>query len=237
MTTPPPALPDWSWDETVLAYDLYLREYAPTGRYADQSHAAVRALSEELRALPLHHPDVRANPRFRNNAGVARKIQNLMHAATGHGSANNSAVDRRVVSELTDSADVARLARALRIGAAEAPPTPVADEQEHEGEEGGLLYRWHAARERDRKLVAKKKKAVLDAGLPIVCEGCGLDVSHKYGTEAGAVIECHHRLPLAAGKRTTRLSDLALVCPTCHRVLHSARPWMTLQDLRHRLGI
>lgn len=230
-----PSLPDWTWDETVLAYELYLRDYAPGGRYADDAHLPVQALSAELRALPLHPAAVRALPRFRNPVGVARKVQNLMHAATGKGAENNSAIDRAVVAHYTDLAVVPRVAAAIRLGASEAP-AQAADDEDHGSEEGGLLYRWHAARERDRRLVAKKKQQALASGQPLTCEVCGLDVSAKYGTDAGTAIECHHRRPLADGQRTTRLADLALVCPTCHRVLHAAKPWASVDDLRSRLG-
>lgn len=237
MTTPQVSLPDWTWDETVLAYELYLRDYADPIKYPDGTHSAVRSLSVELRNLPQHPSDIRANPRFRNSDGVARKIQNLMYAATGrYGSPHGSAMDRRVVATLTDQDDTRRIAAALRIAATEVPTTPVEDEDEQDGEEGGLLYRWHVARERDRKLAARKKKEATDSGQPILCEGCGLDVSAKYGTQVGAVIECHHRLPLSAGKRTTRLVDLALVCPTCHRVLHFSKQWLSVDELRQRLG-
>ena len=47
-------------------------------------------------------------------------------------------------------------------------------------------------------------------------------------------IECHHVTPvseLRAGTRT-RLSDLAVVCSNCHRMLHRRRPWLTAAELR-----
>ena len=46
-------------------------------------------------------------------------------------------------------------------------------------------------------------------------------------------VECHHRTPLAAlpGVTTTRLTDLAIVCANCHRMLHR-RPYHTVEQLR-----
>lgn len=146
-----------TWSETVLAYELYLRDYADAARYADGSHDAVRALSDEVRALPIHPPAIRAIPRFRNPGGVARKIQNLMWFATGKklGSAHASDTDGRVVEALTDPDAVRRIAKATRIAVAYVPQGPIEDEDELGAPEGELLYRWHASRERDRKLVKR----------------------------------------------------------------------------------
>lgn len=95
-----PRLPAWTWDETVLAYDLYLREYAKPLRYPDGEHEVVSALSNLLRSLPLHPVETRGQQRFRNPNGVARKMQNLIWD-TGHeqGSPNGSAIDVRVVQD------------------------------------------------------------------------------------------------------------------------------------------
>jgi len=116
--TTPARLPAWTWDETVLAYDLYLRDYAQPLRYPDGTHPAVRDLSRTLRTLTLHPQEVRADPRFRNPNSIARKVQNLMWQATGEaaGSANGSAMDVRVVAELQDVETVHRLARDIRAG-------------------------------------------------------------------------------------------------------------------------
>jgi 5-methylcytosine-specific restriction protein A len=50
-------------------------------------------------------------------------------------------------------------------------------------------------------------------------------------------LECHHRKPLASlrpGQRT-RLSDLALVCPNCHRMLHRMSDPSDVDGLRDRI--
>lgn len=121
--TTPARLPAWTWDETVLAYDLYLRDYASPLRYPDGTHQAVKDLSRTLRGLPLHPQDVRADPRFRNPNSIARKIQNLMWQATGEtaGSANGSAMDVKVVADLQDAEDVHRRARDIRAGKTQGP--------------------------------------------------------------------------------------------------------------------
>ena len=236
---PEGAPPAWTWDETVLAYDLYLRKYAEPLRYPDAAHPLVRNLSTLLRQLPLHPHRLRADPRFRNPAGVARKIQNLMWEATGHtaGSEHTSAMDRRVVSELPNPEEVQRIAAAIGDASSQIGDAPVItlDDEPGGAVEGAILEHTHRRRERDRKIVQRKKDQLAKAGLPLLCEACGVDVAGRYDLAAGAVVECHHLLPLAGGERTTRLEDLALVCPTCHRALHSRSRWGSVQELHKHL--
>ncbi len=192
-----------------------------------------------LRGLPLHPMWARTDPRFRNADGVARKIQNLMWRATGEqsGSANTSAMDVRVVAEMQDADEVHRIAAAIRDASAHlADAVMDPDEAEaSESVEGAVLEYQHKRRERDRKLVQRKKDELLRAGRPLLCEACDVDVADEYDLVTGAVIECHHRLPLANGVRTTKLADLALVCPTCHRALHSRSRWPSVDELRKHL--
>ncbi|VUF13576.1 HNH endonuclease [Methylobacterium dankookense] len=66
------------------------------------------------------------------------------------------------------------------------------------------------------------------------CEACGFDFSARYGERGHGFIECHHTKPvssLSAGERT-KSQDLALLCANCHRMIHVARPWLSLSDLR-----
>ncbi|MEZ4383830.1 MAG: HNH endonuclease [Nannocystaceae bacterium] len=95
--------------------------------------------------------------------------------------------------------------------------------------EGGVFYRLHVSRERNRALVREKKNSVAN----LVCEVCGFDFAAVYGDDARGFIECHHKLSLASygDRRTTRLEDLALVCANCHRVLHRP-PHPSPEELR-----
>jgi hypothetical protein len=54
----------------------------------------------------------------------------------------------------------------------------------------------------------------------LACDACGVDLGAKYGRIFAKVVEVHHLVPIAAGVRRTALDDLALLCPTCHRVVH-----------------
>ena len=111
------------------------------------------------------------------------------------------------------------------------------EEGEDEAEEGRILYRIHRVRERDRKLVRKKKRRARDATGATRCEVCALDPVARYGEAGEAIIECHHLLPLAdAATRLTRLNDLAVVCRDCHAALHAGGRTRSLEDVREALN-
>jgi 5-methylcytosine-specific restriction enzyme A len=70
---------------------------------------------------------------------------------------------------------------------------------------------------RDRHLV----RALKQIG-PLKCIICSYDPIKRGATRAQshAILEAHHKVPIHAGKRLSRLEDLALLCPTCHREVH-----------------
>jgi hypothetical protein len=110
------------------------------------------------------------------------------------------------------------------------PPTPAGDTSAAEGRE---LFRMHRIRERNRRLVALKKRSVLVSTGKLACEACGFDFAAVYGPRGDGFAECHHNYPISqsASDRRTRLSELAVVCANCHRMLHR-RPWLSVAELR-----
>ncbi|MBN8868263.1 MAG: HNH endonuclease [Solirubrobacterales bacterium] len=99
--------------------------------------------------------------------------------------------------------------------------------------EGRILTRVHRTRERNRKLVEQKKETVLNREGRLKCEVCDFDFESTYGARGHGFIECHHTIPLSEvdeGSRT-KLSDLALVCANCHRMIHAKSPWLTMDEL------
>ena len=103
-----------------------------------------------------------------------------------------------------------------------------------EAEEGRVLTRAHLVRERSRKLVEAKRTAVLRTTGTLACEACGFDFAVTYGDRGTGFIEVHHAFPihlLVPGTKT-KLDDLHLLCANCHRMIHSRRPWLTLDQLR-----
>jgi len=88
-------------------------------------------------------------------------------------------------------------------------------ELEQSAIEGRRITVEHLRYERSSKLVAEKKRSVD----PLRCEVCSFDFAETYGELGASVCEVHHRDPLH-GQRETTLSDLAVLCANCHRILH-----------------
>jgi 5-methylcytosine-specific restriction protein A len=91
--------------------------------------------------------------------------------------------------------------------------------------EGRYAYRIHRSRERSPRLARDKKRQAAQHGR-LACEVCGLAPEQLYPENGDRALECHHIIPLSSlsGVKSTRLEDLALVCASCHRVLHSSNP-------------
>ncbi|ATG46313.1 hypothetical protein CEW89_01255 [Celeribacter ethanolicus] len=106
--------------------------------------------------------------------------------------------------------------------------------------EGHLVERLHKARERNRHVVEKAKMAFIQNHGRLYCEACNLDPEQYFGLQEmrNRIIEAHHNVPLSDDKHegTTKVSDLRMLCPTCHRAIHSIRPWLSVEELRKLLA-
>lgn len=101
--------------------------------------------------------------------------------------------------------------------------------------EGAESYRLHRERERNRGLVTEAKRRFRAANGRLLCEACGFDFETSYGPFAAGYIEAHHVVPVSdlSPGAMTRLSELAMLCANCHRVVHLRRPWLSLEELRN----
>jgi predicted HNH restriction endonuclease len=120
---------------------------------------------------------------------------------------------------------------------AEAVSTVQIEDDESAFPEGRELFKLHRYHERDRTLSQRAKTARLARVGALSCDVCGFDFSMTYGELGDGFIEAHHRVPVAqlAGKLKTKVSDLALVCANCHRMLHRADPQLTVEALQAKL--
>lgn len=112
---------------------------------------------------------------------------------------------------------------------------PMTDlEEDIYGKEGALLTRIHAYKERDRKFskLAKRHYKTINGGR-LTCEACGLDPVILYGSEGEKSIEAHHKIPIAELQpdSVTRVEDMAMVCASCHRMIHTQRPCLDVKGL------
>jgi len=227
--------PNWTRDETILALELYLdRE----GVVPSPRDPAVIALSGTLRSLP-YHSEAAKRPSFRNPDGVGFKLMNLRQVATGRGLGNVSQTDRDIWAEFgNDLSKVKALGTAIRA-AVHNPLWEKVDELEtEEFWEGALLTQLHYRRERHRQL--RTKLLALHRPNGLKCEMCSLARLDLPIEVQEALFEAHHLLPLsAAASRSTKLSDVALLCACCHRLLHKMiavnRRWFSPADCAARM--
>lgn len=107
---------------------------------------------------------------------------------------------------------------------------PDADESYPEGKK---LWKLHQQKERNQKAVKHKKEKMLAETGKLECEVCDFDFAQEYGVLGYGFAECHHRVPLAHLKteHRVRISELAIVCANCHRMLHR-KPLHTPEELR-----
>ena len=103
------------------------------------------------------------------------------------------------------------------------------------GLEGRKLLVRHYRRERSKALsISAKRIARLNHPEKLlVCEICSLVPEKTYREET---IEAHHRTPLKklAGSTKVMPSDLAMICPNCHRAVHKVENY-SMPEVAKRL--
>lgn len=100
--------------------------------------------------------------------------------------------------------------------------------------EGKEKFQHHRQFERDGKVVRRAKAQRLAKTGKLECEVCGLDFVTYYGDVGHGFIEAHHITPVSqlAGMKKTKVTDLALVCSNCHRMLHRGDKLLTVEQLK-----
>lgn len=107
-------------------------------------------------------------------------------------------------------------------------------EEDIKGKEGRLLTRIHVYKERDRAFAAKAKQFYKSKnGGKLICEACGLDPIVTYGSDGERCIEAHHKIPIEELQpdSVTLVSEMAMVCASCHRIIHAKRPCLTVDKV------
>lgn len=234
--------PAWTEDELVLAGALVVRNGWHELRTGDR---AVEDLSELLRALPIHGPEVLSLPGFRSPDSVSRKTSDFATNYLPYTGKRTRCGEptRLMITAFTErEAEMLQAAQAIEdgIGSGEFHLLPKQlDEADDTGTvaiEGRLLVRRALVRERDPKLRKLKIQQVRRRGQALRCEVCDFDFAQVYGPLGEDYIEVHHVTPLhISGPRETELSDLACLCANCHRMCHRSSPgesWRTPQVLR-----
>lgn len=236
-----PHNPNWTRDELILALDLYFR-IDPARVSSD--HPDVVALSGLLNSLPIHDENMLTGS-FRNSNGVYMKLCNFLRFDPdypGEGLTRGSKLDETVWNEFSQDRDtLQKVADGIRHNyeavAVSKDLLLIGHESDEAFFEGKVLVRLHKIKERNPAAVNAKKKQVLSKTGKLECEVCGFDFERVYGELGRGFAECHHLIPISELKheQPTRLSDLAIVCSNCHRMLHRASSPLTLEELQEMM--
>lgn len=223
--------PKWARDEIILALNLYFK--VDINKLSKHEEAIVQ-LSELLQKLNIYKPEQRTS-KFRNPNGVHMKLINFYNIEhPGKGLKNTSELDRQIYAEFFNN-KVELETIANKIIETVSCNKQIEAEYENEGFfEGEVLEKQHKYKERNPKATKAKKASVLKKQGYLQCEVCGFIFENTYGELGKDYIECHHIVPLSEidVQRETKISDLALVCANCHRMLHRKKPLLSIQDLK-----
>lgn len=224
--------PNWTREEVILAVDLY---YKVEKSIPGPNDPRVIALSKELRSLPYHREASKVAS-FRNPAGVVFKLQNIRQAAVGQGLSHTARVDLEVWKEFGGDktaalAAAARIRCGLQIAKADEPP-----DEDFEFAEGRAVTEAHKRIERNKSIRKKLLKTRRNAG-NLRCEVCANAGEKLEGSIRESIFEAHHTRPIAGtGEVKTKLSDMALLCANCHRLVHRVmslrKAWVSLDEVR-----
>jgi len=116
----------------------------------------------------------------------------------------------------------------------EAGSRPEVDIEAIAGREGRLLARLHVYRERDRAFSKRVRGYYLSKGNgKIECNACRKFPVNVYGPLGHSAIEVHHKVPIEELQpdTVTTLTEMAVLCANCHRVVHSKRPCLLVEEV------
>lgn len=223
-----------------MALDLYVRH---KHKLPAKNGAEVTLLSQRLTELAGYSSD---SGTFRNANGVYMKLMNFLsidpdYVMQGKTGLKRNNKDEQLVWNLFADDDALRNATVASIlaflSASSLLPEQTNKEEDDgfvEAEEGRLLTRVHRSRERSKQLVRKFKEHVRTTKGGLTCEGCGFEAADRYGIEFADVMDVHHKRAvhtLQPGDKTN-FSDLAILCASCHRIVHSRRKWLSIEQLQ-----
>src|SRR5687768_6602911 len=216
--------PNWHRDEIILALELY---FSPDRGSIDKNNPKIIQLSKTLRSLPLF-VERKDELKFRNANGVAYKLANFRSfdpSYNGKGASHGSDLDEEVLNEfVNDKERLKAIAHEIKnVASNDELKQKISSIEEDDLTnvdavvEGQILYKLHKVRERDKKIIDKKKKKAIRLHGKLICEVCGFVFENYYGDIGSGFIECHHKVPLSqlSCSAITRLEDLALVCSNC----------------------
>lgn len=234
----------WGRDELILALHLYLsHREKPLQKGAPEILELSQVLNELGKVLGQRNTTT-----YRNENGVYMKLMNFRnrdpeYTAGGKvglkgGNKDEEEVWREFAGDPVRLADAAEFIRKnIQAHTNDADLSGPDEPEIAEAEEGKLATRVHRYRERDRGLIEKAKAAALKKYGRLFCMACDFDFVKRYGDAGEGVIDVHHTKPIHTMQPgdKTKVTDLVLLCSNCHRIVHSKREWLNLEQVKAAL--
>lgn len=182
---------------------------------------------------------------FANIASIKAKHPEVAAAVVEHRQAVMAGINSReirtsadkVIKLLADEFGMTNAGSAVTLETfAALPETP--EEGPISGKEGRVLTRIHVYKERDKNLSKRVKKDFkLKNGGRLHCEACGIVPTEIYGEAGDSCIDAHHKIPIEELQpdSVTLADDMAIVCASCHRIIHSKKPCLTIEQVKELL--
>ena len=195
------------------------------GRSGGNWHFKVKYLSERFDCMP-EIVELRLTPALKDASFLEPGIYRTVYPLTK----TQAAATYRAVISTNPADDIWR-------DLSQVPRLPDID-LNLSAKEGRRKLVTHLKIERAQDLAPKKKaqfRSKHDGDL--FCECCGQDFA-EYGKHHEAMFEVHHLTALGKAKKgvETKLSDLAVLCSNCHRVIHRHAPMISVKQLSKQLA-
>lgn len=101
--------------------------------------------------------------------------------------------------------------------------------------EAQIKLKQHLSRERNQKVVRMAKELFkIKHNGRLFCEVCEFDFVKTYGERGNDFIEAHHKKPISQMEPgdKTKVEDFVMVCPNCHRMLHTGENLLEYTELK-----
>ena len=225
-------MPPLTMDEVILLIDTYFSLQKVGNKLVKRE--LVEDLSKCLRALPFY-PELKTYDNFRSYDGMMMCLANVAYAdpeaksSFGHGSAKQRLVlsyYRHRKNELHVCAQAIKKLSSVDF--------PLCDEY-FNFIAGALLPSYHIFTEkRNRTIMAVTRETKNRRGT--ICRVCERNMNDIY-EDASNLMEIHINMPLS--QNTTKFSpspaDLVLLCPSCHKLAHTAPEFFEVNNLKQRI--
>ena len=127
------------------------------------------------------------------------------------------------------------------IAVIQAPAFPEGPEVERQEEAANSEYEEGIRHQAERTFFQRNPQLAKQAkeAYTCVCKVCGFDFAKTYGELGRGFAEVHHLNPLSGrppdewtAAIRTNITDVAVLCANCHRMIHRRKPALSVEELR-----